>query len=231
MCSRRGKRDPSSASMPSAKAVSVDIAAPQPCADGPAGVHRQVDRHRHDHAAEPGQQRQRDPPPVAQLAHVELAPRLKAHHQEEQRHQPAVHPLAQVQVHPVRRRAAPTGGCPRPTRSCPARCSPTPAPPASRPAAPPRCPSRCGCTPTATRPRAVPLGPTRQGRAEAPEHPASRCCDVCTPWHELDPRAAPTRTAEHRGAARAPAAPVEPRPDAYVQGRTRHPGPAQVGGW
>ena len=32
--SRIGKRGPTSASIPSANAVSVDIAAPQPCADG-----------------------------------------------------------------------------------------------------------------------------------------------------------------------------------------------------
>ena len=32
--SRSGKRGPTSASMPSANAVSVDIATPQPCADG-----------------------------------------------------------------------------------------------------------------------------------------------------------------------------------------------------
>ena len=44
--SRSGKRGPTSASSPSAKAVSVDIATPQPRADGLAGVEGQVDRDR-----------------------------------------------------------------------------------------------------------------------------------------------------------------------------------------
>ena len=44
-----------------------------------------------------GQQRQREPPPLAQLAEVELAPRLEPDDEEEERHQAAVDPLAQVE--------------------------------------------------------------------------------------------------------------------------------------
>ena len=44
--SRSGNRGPTSASIPSANAVSVDIAIPQPCADEPAGVEGEVDRDR-----------------------------------------------------------------------------------------------------------------------------------------------------------------------------------------
>ena len=41
--SRSGKRGPTSASIPSANAVSVDIAAPEPCADGlPAFTARKI---------------------------------------------------------------------------------------------------------------------------------------------------------------------------------------------
>ena len=57
---RSGNRGPTSASSPSANAVSVDIAMPQPCADELAGVEGEVDRDRHRHAADPGEQRQRD---------------------------------------------------------------------------------------------------------------------------------------------------------------------------
>ena len=41
---RSGNRGPTSASIPSANAVSVDIAAPQPCADGRPGVHGEEDQ-------------------------------------------------------------------------------------------------------------------------------------------------------------------------------------------
>ena len=61
-----------------------------------AGVDREVDRDRHQHAAEPGQERQRHPAAHPQLAHVELAARLQADDEEEQRHQPGVHELPQV---------------------------------------------------------------------------------------------------------------------------------------
>ena len=82
--------------MPSAKAVSVDIATPQPCAPGPPRLKREVDQHRHRHPAEPGEHRQRDAPSLSQLAHVELAARLEADHEEEQRHQALVDPVAQI---------------------------------------------------------------------------------------------------------------------------------------
>ena len=65
----------------------------------PSGVEDQVDADGHDHAAKAGQERQRDPAPHPQLAHVELTPRLQPDDQEEQRHQPGVHELAQVDDH------------------------------------------------------------------------------------------------------------------------------------
>ena len=84
--------------MPSANAVSVDIAMPQPCADERAGVEGQVDRDRAPPSRRaPASERQREPPPLAQLAEVELAARLEPDDEEEERHQPAVHPVAQVE--------------------------------------------------------------------------------------------------------------------------------------
>ena len=62
------------------------------------GVEGQVDQHRHDHAADPCQHGQRHPPPLPQLPHVELAAGLQADHEEEQCHQAAVQPSAQVEV-------------------------------------------------------------------------------------------------------------------------------------
>ena len=66
---------------------------------GPSGVHDQVDADRHDHAAQSDRDRQCQPAPHPQLPHVELAPRLQPHDQEEQRHQPGVHELVQAGHH------------------------------------------------------------------------------------------------------------------------------------
>ena len=63
-------------------------------------IEHQVDPDRDDQATQPGQHRQRQPPPLPQLTHVELAAGLQPEHEEKERHQPAVHPLAQVQRHP-----------------------------------------------------------------------------------------------------------------------------------
>ncbi|GAA3712669.1 hypothetical protein GCM10023082_08040 [Streptomyces tremellae] len=60
-------------------------------------VEGEVDQRGHGEAARARDERQRDAAPVAQLAHVELAPRLKADDEEEQRHQTAVDPLAQAE--------------------------------------------------------------------------------------------------------------------------------------
>jgi hypothetical protein len=70
-----------------------------PAARGRAAqVEREVDRDRGGHPADRGEHRQRDTPPLTQLAEVEFAPRLQTDHEEEERHQPAVHPLAQRQL-------------------------------------------------------------------------------------------------------------------------------------
>src|SRR4051812_36212422 len=118
--SRSGNLGPTSASIPSANAVSVDIAAPQPCAPerpafaarervagrrraapawraGRACVRGEVDADRHRHAAEPGEHRQRDASPLPQLPHVELAASLETDDEEEKRHQAAVHPVAEIE--------------------------------------------------------------------------------------------------------------------------------------
>ena len=58
-------------------------------------VQREVDPRRCAHAADRRQQREHEPPALAKVAEVELAPRLQTQHEEEQRHQPTVHPLAQ----------------------------------------------------------------------------------------------------------------------------------------
>ena len=78
--------------------MSVDIAAPQPCAPESPGVEGQVDPDRHGHPAERGDHRQREPAALAQLAEVELASSLQPDDEEEERHQTLVHPLAQVLV-------------------------------------------------------------------------------------------------------------------------------------
>ena len=64
---RSGRLGPTRASIPSANAVSVDIAAPQPCAEGVAGVGGEVDGDWHHHAAEAGQHRAA-PPAAARAA-------------------------------------------------------------------------------------------------------------------------------------------------------------------
>ena len=60
------------------------------------GVEGEIDGDGPDHAPDPGQQGQRQPAPLAQFAHVELAPGLHGDHEEEERHQPGVHPFLQV---------------------------------------------------------------------------------------------------------------------------------------
>ena len=62
-----------------------------------AGVEREVDGDGHGHAADPRQQGQGQAPPVPQLAQIELTARLEADDEEEERHQPVVHPAAQIQ--------------------------------------------------------------------------------------------------------------------------------------
>ena len=61
-----------------------------------ARVDGEVDRDRHDHPGEPGEQRESDAPPLAQLAEVELPPGLEPDHEEEERHQAGVDPAAEV---------------------------------------------------------------------------------------------------------------------------------------
>ena len=67
-----------------------------------AAVDRQIDENRHDHAADAGEEGQHHPAPVAQFAHVELAPRLQPHDEEEERHESAVDPFVEIQRETVR---------------------------------------------------------------------------------------------------------------------------------
>jgi hypothetical protein len=76
--------------------VSVDIAAPHPCAPGTTRVERQVQadgtRHGgHRHEGERG-----EAPALAQLPDGDLALGLEPDDEEEERHQPLVDPVAQV---------------------------------------------------------------------------------------------------------------------------------------
>src|SRR5215813_2237135 len=89
---RSGARRPTRASIPSANAVSVDMAVRR----RPASVEDEKDGDRHDHSAEAGQHRHRQASALAQLAQVELAARLQPDHEEEERHQAAVHPGVQI---------------------------------------------------------------------------------------------------------------------------------------
>ncbi len=86
---------------------------------GLAGVDRQVDPDRHHHPAQPDQQRQRQPQALTQLAHVGVAARLQAGDQEEERHEPGVHPFLQVSrqtraAHPDRQLGFPERRVPGP---------------------------------------------------------------------------------------------------------------------
>ena len=66
---------------------------------GTAGVQGQVNRDRHQQAAQPGHDRERKPLPFPQLTHVELAAGLQAEDEEEKGHQAAVHPAAKIHGH------------------------------------------------------------------------------------------------------------------------------------
>ena len=66
-----------------------------------AQVEREVDRDRHAHPGDSSDHGQRQAPPLAQVSDIEFAPRLQAEHEEEERHEAAVHPLAQGQPDPV----------------------------------------------------------------------------------------------------------------------------------
>ena len=143
--SRVADRGVSSASAPSANAVSVDIAAPQPWRARAAGVEREVDRDRHHHPPDRGDHGDRQPLALAQLAHVHLALGLEPDDEEEERHQPLVDPVAQVGRDPAAAELDRELGASRPTRyECDqGELAHTSAPRPSPRAARPRCRSRC----------------------------------------------------------------------------------------
>ncbi len=65
---------------------------------GGAGVERQIDRSRNQHAAQRGDGRQGDGPRVPEFSDHELALDLETDDEEEQRHQPVVDPLDERQI-------------------------------------------------------------------------------------------------------------------------------------
>ena len=73
---------------------------PALCGRAPA-VEREVDRDCDGHAADRGQRREREASAFPQLAEIELAPCLEPEDEEEERHQAAVDPLAQIERHAV----------------------------------------------------------------------------------------------------------------------------------
>ena len=98
--------------------------------------------------AEAGEERQREPSPLAQLAEVELPPRLEPDDEEEERHQARCSPTPRSSATPD----PPTGSTAsstRPSRTRRRRRSPRRAPPPWPRAAPPRRRSRCAGTPAA----------------------------------------------------------------------------------
>ena len=99
-----GTRRPSSASTPTAKAMSVAAGIAQPRASpSRSPAISEIDQRRHRHAGRRGDERQPPPRRRRQPAVEELALHLEPDEQEEQRHQPVVDP--QVDGHrPERRR-------------------------------------------------------------------------------------------------------------------------------
>ena len=131
---RGGQPRPTSASTPNANAVSVPITMPQPRAPGVPSGEREVDQRGDDHPADRRDDRRREAPALAQLPHVELTADLEPDHEEEERHQPVVDPVEQVErqlVVPERDRqvrvpellvaGAPRVSSPRPARPTVAR--------------------------------------------------------------------------------------------------------------
>ncbi len=86
---------PSSASTPTAKAMSVAVGTAQPCASSRIAVEAQIDERRHDDATSRRDQRQNGLVESAQCAFMDLAPDLHAHDEEEDRHQRVVDPEMQ----------------------------------------------------------------------------------------------------------------------------------------
>jgi hypothetical protein len=91
---------------------------------GVTGIDSQVDRDRHDHPAQPCHHRQGETASLAQFAHVELAAGLQASDQEEERHEPGVHPFAQAlrqfaAARVNRQVRVPPGVVPRGVQVCP----------------------------------------------------------------------------------------------------------------
>ena len=87
---------PTSASIPSANAVSVDIATPHPCAEPRPALNARKIATGTTIPNTPAATGSVTAPPVAQLAHVELAARLEAETRKNSVIRPAVQPVAQV---------------------------------------------------------------------------------------------------------------------------------------
>ena len=77
--------------------MSVPITMPQPARLGRPAGEREVDQRGSDHPADRGDDRRGEPATLAQLAHVELAADLEPDDEEEERHQPVVDPVPQIE--------------------------------------------------------------------------------------------------------------------------------------
>ena len=176
-----GMPRPSSASTPTAKAMSVAAPTAQPSRPRQLAVQRQEHQRRNDDAAHGRRQRQRRLPQAAQRPFTDLAADLHADDQEEHGHQRVVdpevqRPLDHVAADPDHQRRMPqfviavlaTANWPRPAPPAP--------PPAARCRSPPRCagssrawrrPARPGAGRAAIRAR-IPASSCRRIRVNAP---------------------------------------------------------------
>ena len=163
-----GTREPSRASTPTAKAMSVAIGIPQPRGPRRTGVEARNSRAGSDHAAHRGHHRQGRPARRSRSSpDDQLALDLQADHEEEQRHQPVVDPVPQIQgqgpaARPRRPARSPTGLIGSDSRVS----WPTPAPRRRRRAGPGRRRPRCPGTPAGERP-----GDGRPGSAQRSRNP------------------------------------------------------------
>ena len=173
-----------------------------------AGVDGEVDRDRHRPSRRsPASSGSVERPPLAQLAQVELAPRLEPDDEEEERHQAAVHPLAQ---RPGRARAADADRqrrLPDALVRASGRRSPRRGRRAPRRAAPRRRPSRCAGTAAAA---SACSAPRPCGRTEAPQAGPASARRSCRPSTSGGARTGRLRQAARQDDAAAVAAGATP---------------------
>ena len=159
---RAGRRDQRQR-RPSASAVSVDIATPQPRAAGAAGVEEQVDADRAGDRRRSAASAGIPDPVVRSRSSPRSISRLASSPTTRKKSviSPSLTQLAQVGVDPVRADAGSRGASPRVRRSCRSRRSPRPAPRSPRRPGRRRRRSRCRGSPA---PGSPGCAPRRSGR-------------------------------------------------------------------